>query len=412
MVDSAHLPTIVIGAGSAGLSTSFHLKRLGVRHAVLERSRVGDTWRRARWDSFTLVTPNWSVLLPGMPYNGPDPDGFMTREEVVAYLERYAAANDLPVRSGVDVSSVRPDGGRWRVATDTGPLTADNVVVAAGAFPEPHRGPPASGIARRVRQVHTSAYRNPQSLPEGGVLVVGTGQSGIQIAEELLEDGREVTISVGRCPRAPRRYRGRDAYAWMVESRFMFQPLGGLPSPSARLACNPQLSGRDGGHDVDVWTLARRGATLVGRVAAAVGETVTLAPDLEATLAASEKASRELLDMVDAYIARAGLAAPPPEPSARDFSRPAAQEPLNLHLRERGISTIVWATGYRPSFPWVEGCDFDGNGFPVTQRGVTRAPGLYFVGLHFLSNRSSGILLGVGEDAKHVAEHIASGARP
>lgn len=411
MPAAARLPVIVIGAGSAGLCTSYHLHRLGVEHAVLERGAVGESWATKRWDSFTLVTPNWTFRLPGFDYNGPEPDGFMPRDAIVARLQKYAEMFTLPVRAGVEVTRLRPaaDGG-WTVTTGEGDLTADNVVVASGAFPEPNILPTSRAIAPRVAQIHTSQYRNPSGLPPGGVLVVGSGQSGIQIAEELMDAGRAVTISIGKCPRAARRYRGQDIVKWLFEAGFFDQTLASLPSPMARFACNPQATGKGGGHDVDVWRLARRGAALVGRFNGAAGEVVELGADLRANLDVSEQRTRDLLKMVDDFIAQKGRSAPPEQPSDRDFSLPPQEAPPRLNLAERGISTVVWATGFRPSYPWIEGAALDANGFPVTQRGVTGAAGLYFVGVHFMHNRKSGLLSGVPDDARYVADHIAARA--
>lgn len=407
-------PALVIGAGSAGLSASYHLKERGIEHEVLERSRVADSWASRRWDSFTLVTPNWSVMLPGRPYAGSDPDGYLRRDEVVAHLEGYARAFDLPVRAGVDVRHLRPmdSAGGWELDTSKGHLAAENVIVATGAFPEPRVLPSSSSLAPRVRQLHTSEYRNPGALPRGSALVVGSGQSGVQVAEDLLEAGREVLLAVGSCPRAPRRYRGKDIYSWILESGFMDMRLTDLPSPRMRLACNPQLTGRGGGHDLDVWGLARRGAALLGRFVRADGERVEFADDLELTLETSEKMTRKFLGDIDEYIARAGLDAPPAAQQAFDFALPEQPRRSFIDLGALGVSTVIWATGFRPSYPWIEGCAFDPDGFPVTDRGVTASPGLYFVGIHLLHTRRSGLLVGVGEDAEHVAGHVADRVRP
>lgn len=402
-------PALVIGAGSAGLSASFHLKQIGVSHQVLERAKVADSWSSRRWDSFTLVTPNWSVKLPGMPYAGGDPDGYMLRDEVVAHLERYARAFGLPVQAGIDVRRLRPlEAGRsWEVDTSEGMLRAENVIVATGAFPEPRILPQTRALSPRVRQFHTSEYRNPGALPRGGVLVVGSGQSGVQIAEELLDAGRPVFLCVGSCHRAPRRYRGKDIVLWLHNTGFFDQRRRDLPSPRIRLACNPQVTGRDGGHDVDLWRLARRGARLVGRFVGAKGEHVEVAGDLESSLAAAEQVSRKVLGDIDAFIEREALDAPPADPQARDFAMPPQEPRTRLDLGALGISTVIWATGFRPAYPWIEGCAFDADGFPVTERGVTASPGLYFVGVHLLHTRKSGLLLGVGEDAEHVVRHLA-----
>jgi len=396
--------TVVIGAGQAGLSASYHLTQRGREHVVLERGQVAETWRSQRWDSFVLNTPNWAQQLPGFEYRGPDPDGFAPLSEVIGYLEDYARAIAAPVRSGVDVTRVRRSDGRFLVETSAGALDAENVVVAAGAYQRPTPSTLAEPIRAGVFQLHTSEYRRPEQLPAGAVLVVGSGQSGCQIAEELLAAGRRTFLSVGRCPWLPRRYRGRELVHWLIETGMADDTVGSLPSLAARLACNPPVSGNDGGHDCNPRSLARHGAILLGRVESIEDGIVRAGKGLEETLAGDEFVAN-FKRRVDEYVDAKGLDVPdrePDEPSAQ------VQPPGELDLRSENVRTIMWANGFRPHHSWIEGVEVDGQGWPVHNRGITAAPGLCFVGLHWLHKRKSALFLGVGEDAAHVVEHLDS----
>jgi putative flavoprotein involved in K+ transport len=269
-MDKEHHDIIVIGGGQAGLSVSYYLAREGREHIVLEQGRIGETWLSKRWDSFTLVTPNWTVQLPGSPYDEEDPDGFVLRDEVVAYLERYVESFNLPVRCGVRVNSLQqgPQGG---YLLNAGQMTfeAKNVVVATGAFQVPKIPPMSSQIPSDILQIHTDGYRNPQSLPRGSVLIIGTGQSGCQIAEELNKSGRTVYLATSSCGRAPRRYRGKDIIWWMNKIGMLDDLVDKLPSPSGKFACNPHVSGKGGGHDINLRQLANDGVVLLGHLVGA-----------------------------------------------------------------------------------------------------------------------------------------------
>ena len=265
------IETIIIGGGQAGLSTSYHLKQLGREHVVFEAAeKPAHAWRNDRWDSFTFVTPNWTIQLPGAEYDGDDPDGYLPKEEIVAYFERYIEKYDLPVRFKTSVLEVAPmDGGSYQVKTEAGMVQARNVVIATGSFQKPKIPAFASNLPTDILQLHSGFYRNPAQLPDGAVLVVGAGQSGLQIAEELYQSGRKVYLSVGFAPRAPRRYRGRDVFAWLVDVGFFEQTPDKLPSPKARFGANPQLSGKNGGHSLNLHQFARDGVTLLGHIAGA-----------------------------------------------------------------------------------------------------------------------------------------------
>jgi putative flavoprotein involved in K+ transport len=396
---------LVIGAGPAGLAMSRELTEAGVDHDVLERGRVGESWR-GRWDTFCLVTPNWTVQLPGLHYDGEDPDGFMHRDEIVAYFERYAAGFDVPVREGVEVTSLAPgDDGAFELETADGPLTAQTVVLATGAYQRPHRPPGATTLPTDLRQIGLEDYSSPEELPGGPVLIVGSGQSGCQIAEELHHAGREVFLACGRAPWVPRRIGDRDAVWWVVETGFIDQPVSALPTPAARLGANVLTTGHEGGHDLHLRTLQRLGVTLLGHFLGAEGRQARFAPDLAESVAWGDERNADFMKLVRKLVAERGLEMPEiPEPEPFDADAPAS---LDLS----GFGAVIFASGYRPDYEsWVRlpGA-FDELGFPIHDEGAsTVVPGLYFVGVHFLRTRKSSTLLGVGEDAAIVAGQIAA----
>ena len=399
------MDAVVVGAGQAGLATSYHLTRHGIEHVVLERGDVANTWRTERWDGFCLNTPRFSQRLPGLEYRGPDPDGFSSLEETLRYFDEYAALVSPPVRTGVEVTAVRANSGLLELETDDELLRATNVVVATGAYQRPAPTSLRTAVPQDVFQLNTSDYRRPEELPEGSVLLIGGGQSGCQISDELMRAGRTVYLSVGRCPWLPRRYRGREILYWLEETGYMDQTVDTLPSPAVRLRCNAPISGNDGGHDCHPRWLAARGATLLGRLREFRDDKAVFAPDLEASLAFGGEACMDVLAKIDAHILESGVDVPPPE--AVEPERPLPEiEVLDLH--EEGISTVLWSNGFRPDFGWIDLPLFDDYGWPRQQRGITAFPGLYFVGLHWLHKRKSSLLFGVGEDAEHVAAHLAA----
>jgi putative flavoprotein involved in K+ transport len=401
------IEVVVVGAGQAGLAVSRELTEAGIAHVVLERGRVGETWR-GRWDSFCLVTPNWFLQLPGYPYEGDDPDAFMLRDEVVAHLELYAAGFEAPVREGIEVTGLSsgPEGG-FLLDTSAGEIMAGTVVLSTGAYQRPHRPAGADTLPEDLHQIDVEDYRNPAELPSGPVLVVGSGQSGCQIAEELHRAGREVFLACGRASWFPRRLGDRDLAWWALETGFLDAPLSSLPSPDARLAANVQASGVGGGHDLHYRTLQKMGVTLLGHFLGAEGRHAHFAPDLGESVAWGDERNAQLVDLVRKLVAERGL--PPPEiPEPEPFKADAPEE-LNL----TGFAAVVFAAGFRPDYEsWVRIPDaFDELGFPVHEEGAsTVAAGLYFVGVHFLRKRKSSLLNGVGEDATIVARQIA--ARP
>jgi putative flavoprotein involved in K+ transport len=402
--------TVIVGGGHAGLAMSHHLSRRGCAHVVLERGRVAERWRSERWDSLHFQFPNWTLALPGQAYDGPNPDGFSSREEVVAFIERYCAATAAPVRTGVRVDAIRPAPGAdgLRLETSHGVLAASTVVVATGPYQEPVVPAPAGALPPRVIQVHSSAYRNPSRLPPGAVLVVGSGASGCQIVEDLLAAGRAVFLSVGRHRLFPRRYRGRDMFWWMERMGALDRTLE--ERPEAREQPNPLVTGVGGGHDIDVRRYAARGVILLGRLEAVEGSRLRLADDLDEQLARGDEGVVAFTRSVDAYVARAGLGVPEEPAPAPSPPIPPAAPIRTLDLDAASITSVIWATGFRRDFGWIRLPVLDERGEPIHRRGVTRYPGLYFLGLPWLHTLKSSVLCGVGRDALHLAEHIASRA--
>jgi putative flavoprotein involved in K+ transport len=397
---------VIVGAGPAGLATSCELTRAGVEHVVLERERIGQSWR-ARWDSFCLVTPNWSAMLPDHPYDRDDPDGFMPRDEIVAYFERYAQAVAAPVREGVAVTAVERDDTGFLLQTSEGALRAAAVVLATGTYARPHRPPGAAGLPAELLQIDLDQYRSPAALRAGAVLVVGSGQSGCQIAEELHLAGRDVFVACGRAPWLHRRIGDRDVVWWVLETGFLDAGVGSLPDPSARLFANILVTGHGGGRDLNLRTLRARGVTLLGHLAGADGRRARFAPDLAESLAWGDARRGQLVELIRELEAERGLAAVEiPEPEPMECRGP---EELDL----AGFGAVVFAAGFRPDHAsWVRlpGA-FDELGFPVQRDGAsTVVDGLYFAGVHFQRKRKSATLMGMAEDAAIVAGAIATRA--
>ncbi len=396
---------LVVGAGQAGLALSAELTRRGTEHVLLERGRIGQSWR-GRWDSFCLVTPNWTIQLPDGHYDGPDPHGYLPRDDIVRYLEGYAERISAPVREGTELRAVeRADDGGFAVSTDAGLIHARRLAVASGAYQSPHR-PHAETLPPRIHQLDVAGYRNPSTLPEGGVLIIGFGQSGGQLAEELRAAGRDVVIACGRAPWVPRRVAGRDVVWWAHEIGLLDQPVEALPDPAARLVANLQNSGQGGGHDLNYRTLRAQGITLVGRFVGADDGQVHFADDLAVSVAFGDAQYGEFMRAVRRHAEEHGLEAPPIEPPP-EFD-PTAPSSLPLDR----FATVIWAGGYRPAYrdwlPWAEA--FDADGFPVHRDGESTAvPRLHFIGVHFLRKRKSSLFIGVGEDAAVVADRIAAG---
>ena len=402
--------TIIIGSGQAGLATSYYLKQKSCEHIVLEQAaQAGNAWRNQRWESFTLNTPNWSIRLPGMEYQGDAPNGFMVRDDIVATFEQYIDLFHLPITYQAQVTSIEPmaKGDGYTVRTGETRVECRNVVIATGLFQAPRKPSQSANISAHINQLHSSQYRNPDQLPPGGVLVVGSAQSGCQIAEELYQSGRKVHLCVGSAGRVPRRYRGKDIFEWMLLSGFLDRTVEMLPNPKARFAGNPHVSGRDGGRSLNLHQFTRDGVVLLGRFLGAQGGTIYLAPDLKQTLAKVDQVEIDLVKMVDDYIAKSDLDAPVESlPVLRDGYE--VEEITTLNLSSAGITSIIWASGYSFNFGLVKLPVLDQDGFPISKRGVTAYTGLYFIGLPWIYKMKSGLLLGVGEEADFITGVIAA----
>lgn len=402
--------TLVIGGGQAGLAISEHLSKRGMPHLVVERHRIAERWRSERWDSLVANGPAWHDRFPGMQFSGIDPDSFATKSQIVEYFEAYARQIAAPIRCGVDVRALhrRADGAGFRAETSEGTIDAENVVVATGPFQRPLI-PTAIPTQAGILQLHSAAYRNPGQLPEGAVLVIGAGSSGVQISDELVRSGRRVYLSIGPHNRPPRRYRGRDFVWW----------LGALGEWDAK-AIAPGMehvtiavSGANGGHTVDFRDLAARGITLLGSAGAYEEGVIGFAPDLAKNIAQGDANYLSVLNAADAYAAAQRLDLPAEPEAHRIAPDPdCVTSPIaRLDLAAAGITTVVWATGYALDFGWLKVGAFDEKGRPAHQRGVSTVPGLYFLGLAWLSRRASPFIWGVWHDADYLAGHIAGRSR-
>jgi putative flavoprotein involved in K+ transport len=397
------IETLVIGGGQAGLVMSHRLKARGLSHLVLERHRIAERWRSERWDGLKFQFPNWSVRLPDFPFPHGDPDGFSSTGDIVKFIEAYAEFVAPPIRCGVAVTRLsQRDGGGFVAETADGTIAANNVVVATGPYqrdvvPDLLRDHP-------VFQVHASGYRNPEQLPPGAVLVAGAGASGAQIAEELLQAGLRVYLSIGRHRRLPRRYRGRDLIWWLADMRL--DQMTPEQRGSARLG--PVISGAYGGRTIDFRSFAADGMILVGRIEAAHDGVLEIAPGLAETLSDGDLVFNTFLNTVDEYVKRRGMDLPE-DPVAHEklANPPSVTAPLTrLDLAAEGISAVIWATGYGMDFGWIDVPVLDERGDAVHRNGISAVPGLYFLGLQWLSKMNSSFLSGVGDDAAVLADHI------
>jgi putative flavoprotein involved in K+ transport len=407
-----HYDVVIVGGGQAGLSMSWYLQQAGIGHVVLEKHAQVHAWRTQRWDAFSLVTPNWQCQLPGHPYDGADPHGFMKKDEIVAYLDRFVAKVAAPVREGVEVLKVTPlADGSFAVLTSIGATTARQVVVASGCYQDPIVPDYAAALPSSVAQVHSADYRNPDQLPEGAVVVVGSGQSGAQIAEDLHLAGRRVHLAVGNAPRCARFYRGRDVVDWLADMGYYEKSVLEHPlREGVRDNTNHYVTGRDGGRDIDLRAFAREGMQLYGTLTGQRDGSLTFAPDLGENLDGADKVYNGINAAIDKHIAEQGIDAPPPSVYAPVW-RPQAER-RSLDLQVEGIAAIVWCIGLRPAFGWIDAPVFDGRGHPVHLRGVSDQAGLYFLGLPWLHTWGSGRFSGVARDAQYLAQHIVAALAP
>lgn len=398
------IDTVIVGAGQAGLAMSYHLSQRGREHVVLERARVAERWRSQRWDSLMFQFPNWSIELPGCLYAGNNPDGFSHKDEVLAFIEAYAIRSKAPVQIGVEVLSLRaasrPE--RYLVSTNAGEFESRNVVIATGPYQRPRIPTLSKRLPPDVLQVHASDYRNPGQLPPGGVLVIGSGASGCQISEELLAAGRQVFFAIGRHRRVPRRYRGRDVFWWRRVLGHLDQKAEDTPVEHREPP--PLVTGVGGGHDVDIRSYAKDGMILLGHVRQIDNGRVSLAEDLEQSLTGGDQTFNEFTAAVDEYLRSGDLDVAwtqiSPSPTA------AQKLVTEIDIAGANVRSVVWATGYVLDFRWIKLPIFDQRGEPIQRRGVTPAPGIYFLGLAWMHKVKSSFLYGVGEDAEHLAERI------
>lgn len=399
--------TLIVGAGQAGIAMSEHLSAAGVSHLVLERSRIAERWRSERWDSLVANGPAWHDRFPNMEFVNADPDAFVPKEEIADYLVAYAEQNNAPIRTGVEVKSVKRIAGKagYRIETSDGVFEAHNVVAATGAFQRPVI-PAVAPKDASLTQIHSSAYRNPAQLPDGAVLVIGAGSSGAQIAEELAGAGKKVYLSVGSHDRPPRAYRGRD-FVWWLGVLGIWDDEALEPGKEHVTIA---VSGAGGGLTVDFRRLAAQGVTLVGLTESFKDGNVTFQPDLVENIAHGDASYLQMLDAADAYVERMGLDLPE-EPSARDV-RPdpdcMTNPVLELNMSDAGITSILWATGFAVDYSWLKVDVLDEGGKPIHQRGVSKEPGVYFLGMPWQSRRGSPFIWGVWHDAKHLAGHMAT----
>lgn len=401
-----NVETLIIGGGQAGLSMSEQLSKRGLPHLIVERHRIAERWRSERWDGLHANGPAWHDRLALMPIPGVGPDGFATAAQMVAYLVAFAESIAAPIRCGVEVTALHEGARRGFCAqTPSGEIQATNVVVATGPFQRPAI-PPVVPPDIAVMQIHSNAYRDPDQLPEGAVLVVGSGSSGTQIADELSRAGRRVFLSVSRHERPPRRYRGRD-YCWWLG---VLGKWDATARDRSKEHVTIAVSGAYGGSTIDFRRLAARGVTLVGRADTFEAGAISFLPDLASNLADGDEYYLSVLDEADAYVVRERLDLPE-DPAARQIEPEptCVRRPIvRLDLREAGITAIVWATGYRLDFGWLKCGVLDERGAPIHRRGITDVPGLYFLGLSFLSRRASSFIFGVERDAAYLADRIAA----
>jgi putative flavoprotein involved in K+ transport len=417
--DAGHVTVAVIGGGQAGLSVSWYLGEAGIDHVVLEAQTPVHAWADTRWDNFTLVTPNWHCKLPGYAYEGDDPDGFMTRDDVVDWLDGWLHTFTPPLLTHTRVTRLRPlaSGGFELTLQTTADarskngeagdesLTCDHAVVATGGYPVPVLPSFAGSLDTAISQIHSEQYRNADQLPEGAVLVVGTGQSGAQIAEDLHLAGRQVHLAVGSAPRVARFYRGRDCMTWLSDMGLYDKAAPEYPGGKAAIEkTNHYVTGRDGGRDIDLRRFAAEGMRLYGTLSNGKDATLAFEPSLGEALDKADSVYNSICADIDAHIEREGISAPPATRYTPIWEPDAETTELDLAAQE--VTSIVWAIGYRPDYRWIEASAFDGAGRPMQNRGITGVEGLTFIGLPWMHTWGSGRFLGIDRDAKHIATTI------
>ncbi|MBM0741516.1 MSMEG_0569 family flavin-dependent oxidoreductase [Phormidium sp. CLA17] len=406
---SNHYSVIIVGGGQAGLSISYCLKQQGIDHIVFEKNQIGYSWQTKRWDSFCLVTPNWQCKLPGYTYPGSEPHGFMQKDDIVEYIKDYAKSFEPPVKEGVEVTSLRKRQAQegFEVSTTIGDYTADQVVIASGSYHLPKLPKISERLPENIVQLHSSEYKNPQSLPNKSVLVVGTGQSGCQIAEDLHLAGTQVHLCVGGAPRSPRRYRGKDVVDWLEELGYYDLSIDDHPQKEkVRTKANHYVTGRGGGREIDLRQFALEGMRLHGRLKTITSEKLEFWDDLKQNLDQADAVAESIKKTIDAFIEKHQIQAPV-DPPFYPVWEPES-EALALEFEAANIGAVVWCTGYQSDFSWIEIPVFDGKGYPGHNRGVSDVRGLYFLGLPWLYTWGSGRFSGVARDANYLADCILS----
>ncbi|MEP9375145.1 MSMEG_0569 family flavin-dependent oxidoreductase [Aquabacter sp. CN5-332] len=407
-LSQSHYGAVVVGGGQAGLSASHYLSRHGIDHVVFEKKTAMHKWRDERWEAFCLVTPNWQCQLPDHPYDGDDPNGFMVKDEILGYLDRFARKVNAPILENTTVTALERAGGVFRVETTAGTVTADAVILATSLYGEPDIPRPAERLPPDIVQIHTAAYRSSAQLPEGAVVVVGSGQSGAQIAEDLHLAGRKVHLVTGNAPRCARFYRGRDVVDWLWDVGQYEITVADDGMGKKKHDTNHYLTGRDGGRDIDLRAFALEGMALYGRMSGVADGKMLFEANLTANLDAADRVYNGINCLIDRHIAEKNIAAPPASTYVPVW-KPEA-EPTELDLKAAGVTSVIWATGFRPNWSFVGLPIFDGTGYPVHRHGVTDVPGLYVLGLPWLWTWGSGRFLGVGRDAEFVVSELAAWA--
>jgi putative flavoprotein involved in K+ transport len=402
--------TVVIGGGQAGLAMSYCLRERRREHIVLERRRVAERWRSERWNSLAFQFPNWALQLPGFSYEGDAPDAFAHHSEITRFIEAYARFIDAPLRCDAEVVALReqPDTGGFLIDTGDSTIAAPRVVIATGPFQRPSLPACSTAFPAGIFQVHASRYLGPDQLPSGAVLVVGSGASGCQIAEELYQGGRTVYLSVSRHRRAPRRYRGKDLTWWLLGMGRMDARIDSFPG--RKMPPSVVITGVDGGHDVDVRRFAADGVKVLGRLLGVADGVIALGDDVESILLFADQAQADFKRAADDHARTTGAAVAeeddaPPSPPATPLTSVST-----LDLKAANINAVIWSTGYAFDFDWVKLPVFDERGVPVQERGTTPCAGAYFLGLHWMHTFKSGLLFGVGDDAAYLVDHMAAQA--
>lgn len=400
------IPVVIIGGGQAGLTVSWYLQKKGIEHVVLEKYRKFHSWRENRWDSFCLVTPNWQCRLPSFPYPGDDPNGFMLKDEIVEYLDGFAESFDPPILENVEVLKVAKEVEGYDVQTSDGHWHCSQVVIATGGYDAPIVPPYADKLDTSVMQMHSKDYRRPSQIPEGASLIVGTGQSGVQIMEDLVRDGRKVHLAVGPAPRSPRKYRGRDATDWLYDMGHYDITITEHPDPHKALTqTNHYMSGRDGGKEIDLRKfVVESDVSLYGSLSDMDGDKLSFLPDLGKNLDDADNSYLGIRNVIDEYISKNNISAQEEAPFKKLWE--PEEEITEIDLKEHGITSVIWSIGFRPNYDWIDAGVFDQGGRPVYNRGVCDVPGFYFIGLGWLNKWGSGRFLSINEDGRYLADHI------